>query len=54
VVTLAAGMISALLSGLAAIWGLLRFLQQSSTRVFVIYRVVIGFLVIMVLVTGVK
>lgn len=47
-----AGMISAAISGYFAIWGLLRFLQSSSTKVFVIYRIVAGVFVLLVLASG--
>jgi undecaprenyl-diphosphatase len=53
-VTLAVGMTSAAVAGLFAIWGLLRFLQHSSTVVFVIYRVILGISVILLVVSGVK
>jgi undecaprenyl-diphosphatase len=53
-VTLAAGMASAAIAGLVAIWGLLRFLQHSSTLVFIIYRVILGVSVILLVVSGVK
>jgi undecaprenyl-diphosphatase len=53
-VTLAVGMTSAAVSGLFAIWGLLRFLQHSSTVVFVIYRVILGISVILLVISGVK
>lgn len=49
-----AGMVSASISGFAAIWGLLRFLQTSSTRVFVIYRIVAGVSVLLILVSGIR
>ncbi len=54
IVNLIAGMVSAAISGLLAIWGLLRFLQQSSTLVFVVYRIVVGIMVLLVLVSGVR
>ena len=53
-VTLAAGMFSAAVSGLLAIWGLLRFLQHSSTTVFVIYRIIVGIAVILLVISDVK
>jgi len=49
---MAAGMISAAVSGFFAIWGLLRYLQSSSTRVFVIYRIVAGVFVLLLLASG--
>ncbi|MBX3070397.1 MAG: undecaprenyl-diphosphate phosphatase [Thermomicrobiales bacterium] len=54
IVRMVAGMISAALSGWLAISALLRFLQHSSTRVFVIYRVVAGLLVLLILVSGLR
>ncbi|CAN5795348.1 undecaprenyl-diphosphate phosphatase [soil metagenome] len=53
-VTLAAGMMSAAVSGLFAIWGLLRFLQQSSTVIFVAYRLMAGIGVILLVASGAK
>lgn len=41
-VPFAVGVLSAGLTGFAAIWFLLRFLQRYSTGVFVVYRVVLG------------
>ncbi|MGE3799176.1 MAG: undecaprenyl-diphosphate phosphatase, partial [Thermomicrobiales bacterium] len=46
---MAAGMISAAVSGFVAIWGLLRFLQRSSTTVFVVYRIAAGVSVLILL-----
>jgi len=53
-VTLTFGMASAAVSGLAAIWGLLRFLEQSSTLVFVAYRLIVGVGVILLVGLGVR
>ncbi|MEZ4498520.1 MAG: undecaprenyl-diphosphatase UppP [Thermomicrobiales bacterium] len=52
IVTMLVGMISAALSGVLAISGLLRFLQQSSTRVFVIYRMAAGVGILLILASG--
>jgi undecaprenyl-diphosphatase len=38
----AVGLLASALAGFAAIWGLLRYLQRASTMVFIIYRVVLG------------
>ncbi len=42
------GMVAALLSGLVAIAGLLRFLRSRSTDVFVVYRVLLALVVVVV------
>ena len=42
-------MAASALAGFAAIWGLLRYLQRASTAVFIIYRIVLG-IVLLVLV----
>ncbi len=49
-----AGMVSAAISGFLAIRGLLRFLQSSSTTVFVIYRIVAGVMVLLILASGLR
>ncbi len=54
IVQMIAGMISAAVSGWLAISGLLRFLQHSSTRVFVIYRIIAGIFVLLVLASGLR
>jgi undecaprenyl-diphosphatase len=54
IVVLAAAILSAAISGLAAIWGLLRFLQRSSTRVFIVYRVVVGVAVLLTVASGIR
>ncbi|CAN5579399.1 undecaprenyl-diphosphate phosphatase [soil metagenome] len=54
IMVLLAGLISAALSGLAAIWGLLRFLQHSSTMVFIVYRLVVATSVILLVVSGIR
>jgi undecaprenyl-diphosphatase len=38
----AVGLLASALAGFAAIWGLLRYLQRASTMVFIVYRVVLG------------
>ena len=45
-VPLAAGMVAALLAGLAAIAVLMRYLRTHSTTVFVVYRVALAALVV--------
>jgi undecaprenyl-diphosphatase len=42
----AVGLATSALAGFAAIWGLLRYLQRASTVVFVIYRIVLGLILI--------
>lgn len=51
---LIAGMLASALSGFAAIWVLLRFLQRSNTTVFVIYRIAAGIGILLVLATGIR
>jgi undecaprenyl-diphosphatase len=51
---LIAGVLASAISGFAAISFLLRFLQRSSTLVFVIYRVVVGIGILLVLATGLR
>jgi undecaprenyl-diphosphatase len=46
----AAGLASSAVAGFAAIWWLLRYLQRASTVVFIVYRIVLG-IVLIVLVT---
>jgi undecaprenyl-diphosphatase len=41
-------------SGLAAIWGLLRFLQHAPTTVFTIYRVLVAIGILLLIATGVR
>lgn len=48
------GVVASALSGFAAIWALLRFLQRSSTLVFVVYRLVFGATILVVVLTGVR
>jgi undecaprenyl-diphosphatase len=49
---IAAGIIASAISGFAAIWVLLRFLQRSNTLVFTIYRVLAGVAFILVVLFG--
>ncbi|MBA3450903.1 MAG: UDP-diphosphatase [Chloroflexia bacterium] len=42
----AVGLLASALAGFAAIWGLLRYLQRASTAVFIVYRVVLGVVLI--------
>jgi undecaprenyl-diphosphatase len=48
------GMFVSAVSGFAAISVLLRFLQRSTTTVFVIYRLIAGLFVLGIIVTGIK
>jgi undecaprenyl-diphosphatase len=48
----AIGFVIALISGYAAIWFLLRFLQRNSTIPFIVYRVVVGVLLIALVLAG--
>lgn len=41
-----AGLVASALAGFAAIWGLLRYLQQASTVVFIVYRIALGVLLL--------
>lgn len=50
--TMLIGILASGLTGFAAIWGLLRFLQRSSTTVFVVYRIVAAAAVLIILATG--
>jgi len=43
------GAASAALVGFVTIWGLLRYLERRSTRVFVVYRIVFGFVLLALL-----
>ena len=47
----AVGLAASALAGFAAIWGLLRYLQRASTAVFIVYRIVLG-VVLLVLVVS--
>jgi undecaprenyl-diphosphatase len=51
---LIAGVVASAISGFAAISFLLRFLQRSSTMVFVVYRVVVGIGILLVLASGLR
>lgn len=48
----AIGFLIAVISGYAAIWFLLRFLQRNSTLPFIVYRVVVGVLLIGLVLAG--
>ncbi len=48
----AAGMITSGLAGFAAIWWLLRYLQRSSTRIFILYRFGLGLFLLSLVLTG--
>lgn len=43
----AIGLATSALAGFAAIWGLLRYLQRSSTLVFIIYRIALGLILLL-------
>lgn len=48
------GLLVSMLSGFAAIWWMLRYLQRATTRVFVVYRVVLGTIILVVLAIGLR
>jgi undecaprenyl-diphosphatase len=48
----AIGFVVAVISGYLAIWLLLRFLQRNSTLPFIVYRVVVGVLLITLVLAG--
>ncbi|HET7055882.1 MAG TPA: undecaprenyl-diphosphate phosphatase [Thermomicrobiales bacterium] len=48
------GIVVSAVSGLAAIWGLLRFLQHAPTTVFTIYRVLAAIGIMLLIATGVR
>jgi len=48
------GMLTSAIAGFIAIWGLLRFLQRSSTVAFVFYRYGLGLLVLSLIVAGIR
>ena len=50
----AVGMVSAALSGIAAIWFVLAYLKRHNFNLFVIYRIVVGVGVLILVVTGVR
>lgn len=52
IVMLVVGTVVSFVSGIGAIWGLLRFLRSRSTLVFVVYRVVLGLTLIGLLQAG--
>jgi undecaprenyl-diphosphatase len=47
-----AGMVSAALSGLAAIWWLLAYLRRHDFTPFVVYRLVVGFGALILMIVG--
>ena len=48
------GMVSAALSGFAAIWFVLAYLKRHNFNLFVIYRIVVGVGVLILIVAGVR
>ena len=46
----AVGLAASALAGFAAIWGLLRYLQRASTAAFIVYRIVLGLVLIVLIV----
>ena len=50
----AVGMVSAALSGFAAIWFVLAYLKRNNFNLFVIYRIVVGVAILILIVTGVR
>ena len=50
----AVGMVSAALSGIAAIWFVLAYLKRHNFNIFVLYRVVVGVGVLILVVAGVR
>jgi undecaprenyl-diphosphatase len=51
---LVAGIISAGLSGWLAVWGTIRIVRTRSFMPFVIYRIVLGVIVVILVVTGAR
>jgi undecaprenyl-diphosphatase len=47
----AIGLTVSAVTGFAAIWGLLRYLQRASTAVFIVYRIVLGIVLIVLVVS---
>jgi undecaprenyl-diphosphatase len=47
----AVGLAASALAGFAAIWGLLHYLQRASTAVFIVYRIVLGVVLIVLVVS---
>jgi undecaprenyl-diphosphatase len=50
----AVGMVSAAVSGLAAIWFVLAYLKRHNFNLFVLYRIVVGVAVLILIVAGVR
>ena len=48
------GIVAAGVSGFAAIWGMLRYLQTHNYDIFVIYRVTVALIVLGLIATGVQ
>ena len=48
------GIVAAGVSGFAAIWGMLRYLQTHSYDIFVVYRVTVALIVLGLIATGVQ
>ena len=48
------GMVSAAVSGFAAIWFVLAYLKRHNFNIFVVYRIVVGVGVIILVVAGVR
>ena len=53
-VPLVVGIITSCLSGLLAVWGTLKIVRTSSFMPFVIYRIVLGVIVLVVVATGLR
>ena len=53
-VPLVAGVVTSAVSGLAAIWGLLRLLQALPTTMFTVYRLVAATFIVVLIATGVR
>jgi undecaprenyl-diphosphatase len=47
----AVGLATSAVAGFAAIWGLLRYLQRATTMVFIVYRIVLGIVLIVLVVS---
>jgi undecaprenyl-diphosphatase len=50
----AVGIVSAALSGMAAIWFVLAYLKRHNFNLFVVYRIVVGVAILILIVTGVR
>ena len=48
------GIVSAALSGMAAIWFVLAYLKRHNFNLFVVYRIVVGVAILILIVTGVR